>query len=302
MDFDAAQQPYRHHHAYRPHNGKFSSRKWGAGDNCPVNYTDAYVDKLLATLTPTVTALQQQNLLQYAYVYGFDELPAACEPEIRKLFGAVKQKFAGLRTVSAINWDTMPADLPVDVWVLQYQLYNASKAAAWIAAGHQQWWYHCIEPDSLANLNTFIERPFLQNRLLFWLAALGNGAPSGWLYYAVDLWNPYPGKPRKVLARSNGTQPFTDFDPANYIWAPQYTDIFANGDGQFVYPGADGLPLATTRLENMRDGLEDWELFAHAPASAAQQHIKQLVRSAYDWTEDARLMESSRRAVAALAV
>lgn len=56
-----------------------------------------------------------------------------------------------------------------------------------------------------------------------------------------------------------GTSPFTDFDPANYVWAPKDTDIWANGDGQFVYPGSDG-PVSTVRLEVMRDGLEDWEV------------------------------------------
>lgn len=74
------------------------------------------------------------------------------------------------------------------VWVLQYESYNAADTAPWLAAGKQQWWYHCIEPSDLNHLNTFIERPLIQHRLLFWLAACGflgcasyaesKGAPS----------------------------------------------------------------------------------------------------------------------------
>ncbi len=173
--------------------------------------------------------------------------------------------------------------------MLQYEEYNATTAAPWIAAGKQQFWYHCIEPSSEAYLNTFIERHLIQDRgmlvmlifriillctvvyfiiivsrkysfieELFWLGALSNlmnGAPSGWfaicaypvlgihnwlflyiqililhsrLYYAVDLWNPEPGFPRKVMQTISGT-PFTNFNPGNYIWAPVYDDIFANG-------------------------------------------------------------------------
>ena len=51
----------------------------------------------------------------------------------------------------------------------------------------------------------------------------------------------------------------TDFDPANYVWLPR-TDIFANGDGNFVYPSPTG-PIPTVRLHNLRDGFEDAELF-----------------------------------------
>ena len=78
----------------------------------------------------------------------------------------------------------MPTDLPVDVWILQYQEFNGADARAWHEAGKLQWQYHCIEPHSLKFLNTFTERRPIQPRLLFWLAALmqaEHGAPSGWL-------------------------------------------------------------------------------------------------------------------------
>lgn len=199
--------------------------------------------------------------------------------------------------MAALDWDEMPLDLPLDVWVLQYEEYNATTAAPWIAAGKQQFWYHCIEPSSEAYLNTFIERHLIQDRELFWLGALSNlmnGAPSGWLYYAVDLWNPELGFPRKVMQTISGT-PFTNFNPGNYVWAPVYDDIFANGDGQYVYPGPLG-PISTIRLEAIRDGLEDWELFLQAGATAIPS-IQILVRQPTDWTEDPTLLELTRRAI-----
>ncbi len=104
------------------------------------NYTDEYVARLLATLAPSVNALQEKNLLPYAYVYGFDECPRSCEPQVRQLFNAVKQKWPMLRTAAVLNWDPMPVDLPLDVWILQYQEFNPSNVAKWSEAGKKMWY------------------------------------------------------------------------------------------------------------------------------------------------------------------
>lgn len=213
--------------------------------------------------------------------------------------------------------------------------------------------YHCIEPSGSTFLNTFIERPWVQARLLYWWAsvpvqvhpaggaagaaaverqaahasraagaAVGSQA-DGWLYYATDLWRPHPGKqkaPIRRLAGADGRSGKTDFDPSNYIWAPR-TDIFANGDGMFVYPGPEGKPIGSARLANVRDAIEDRALLrmaaqAHAKLlkrlesrqesdlrALAQEvdpssYIRKLVRSPTDHTDDPELLERSRRAVA----
>lgn len=108
------------------------------------NYSDTYVANMIALLEPTVAALTARGLLDRAYVYGFDENPPSCEPQVRKLFGAVKAKWPSLRTVAVLNWPDMPPDLPLDVWVLSYTQYDAAAAAKWRAAGKQQFFYHCI--------------------------------------------------------------------------------------------------------------------------------------------------------------
>ena len=53
-------------------------------DPCPT-FSDAYVDLLIETLTPTVTQLREWNISQYAVVYGFDELPIQCLPQVSLL-------------------------------------------------------------------------------------------------------------------------------------------------------------------------------------------------------------------------
>ena len=65
--------------------------------------------------------------------------------------------------------------------------------------------------------------------------------PDGFLYYQISVW-----KGNKCIEKG----PFTDWNPAN--------DLQYNGDGSWVCVGPDGIPLPTIRLENFRDGLEDY--------------------------------------------
>lgn len=37
------------------------------------------------------------------------------------------------------------------------------------------------------------------------------------------------------------------------------TYYYFNGEGQLIYPGPDGIPFSSIRLENFRDGMEDYE-------------------------------------------
>ena len=252
-----------------------------------VNFTKDLVEKVLSILTPVVEQYSAAGILDSMFVYGFDEAPADCEQSLRNVFGAIKSKWPQLRTMAVLNW--LPAaDVPLDVWVIQYEYYNAAEAQKWVAAGKQQWWYHCIEPSGTQYLNTFIERPLLMARLLFWLAS--GHEVGGWLYYSTLMWKRHPAS-SSTIARINNTAR-TDFDPANYIWLPR-TDIFANGDGNLVYPGAKG-PVASVRLMNIRDGFEDAEMFRKLSLSETGPLVEPLVRSATNYTLDPLLFEKQR--------
>ena len=184
---------------------------------------------------------------RHFYVYGFDEVPETCKVQLHRVFGAVKEHFPRLKTMAAINWKKLPNDLPLDVWVEQYQLFNAKNSEEWVSQeGKEHWLYHCIEPNGLEYLNTFVERPAMQGRLLLWLAALWeieHGQPTGWLYYEMNIWKPCNSpkcggavQKHPVVWLGEGKlkeTAFTDWPEANFIWQGQFDTIFANGDGQF---------------------------------------------------------------------
>jgi hypothetical protein len=68
--------------------------------------------------------------------------------------------------------------------------------------------------------------------------------PDGFLYYSLTIWN--ENEPIT-------TGPFTTWNPVS--WTTYH------GDGSLLCAGPGGTPVPTIRLENYRDGLED---FAYA--------------------------------------
>ena len=263
----------------------------GLDSSCS-NFKDTMVQKVLDVLTPTVAEYKSKGLLENMFVYGFDEVHKSCEQSIRKIFGTIKERWPSLRTVAALNWyGGLPTDLPLDVWVIQYHHFDPSTAAVWTRSGKQQWWYHCIVPNQPQYLNTFIERPLMETRLLFWYACSHN--VGGWLYYSTVKWRSRPICTEPV-SRIDGTSR-TNFDPANYIW----TDSFANGDGNFVYPGEDG-PVPSARLHNLRDGFEDAELLHMLNAEEAKKLVEPLVQSPTRFSLDSKLLEQQRNRAAFL--
>ena len=143
----------------------------------------------------------------------------------------------------------MPLDIPLDVWVDSYSDYASSPRydvptekeklrQKWLAAdpGREFFWYWCVGPNLPQFMNTFVEWPAIQARLLFWLTAL-HGV-TGMLYYQDDLWweecgSPQTPRPCKPLARINESA-LTDFNPVTWD-QPNLTEVGGvDGDGSFT--------------------------------------------------------------------
>lgn len=247
------------------------------------------------TAVATTRKLVDDLLLKgwpHVYGYGKDEPDEACAPLLQQAYTRFRTEIPKLSVIAATNWrrPLFQPSFPLDAWVQLYHKYEEGPASAWVAAGKELWGYHCIEPSAERYMNIFIERPLIHARLLFWLAAARRY--DGWLYWVDNLWRAScaetgSGSARHTLRALNSTHPaLLDFDPASYIWCPQLSDIFANGDGYYVYPGEHG-PVVSQRLEEIRDGIEDLELFRMLPsADVISRHVSKLVRSPTDWDND----------------
>lgn len=129
-----------------------------------------------------------------------------------------------------------------------------------ISGGKQVWFYTCWQPQG-NYANRFLEQPLLMVRLLHWINF--KYQLNGYLHWGFNRWgenNPY----------QETTQPSGD-------------DILPGGDSYMIYP-SDSLHLfSSIRLEAMRDGVNDYQLFkmlAKKEPSLAEQICDQVI---LDW-------------------
>lgn len=118
--------------------------------------------------------------------------------------------------------------------------------------GGEYWWYVCCGPeDPWANL--FLHQTPAQHRALFWQTWRYD--VEGILYWGMNFWRWYGGDWPKGTKGPNWRVP--------PVSAPNFCPLpSAPGDGFSMYPGpTPDKPLSSIRLENMRDGEEDYEYF-----------------------------------------
>ena len=71
--------------------------------------------------------------------------------------------------------------LPLDILICHIRFHNETAAQRWMDSGSNKTYmlYHSIEPSRLGHLNSFIERPAIDHRLILWQAAALSEVASG---------------------------------------------------------------------------------------------------------------------------
>ena len=225
--------------------GRINLGYWGM----PASTSEADIAAWREETIPRLVAMRdlaaELGILDLAYAYGCDEVTPRDFPEIAAAVRELHAALPGIPLCTTAQDDTMGMGSElngIDWFVPKISKFDSAKAAASRDAGHKVWWYTCCEPHA-PYPNFFIECPGIEPRLLMGAQAVRH-RPDGFLYYATSLWN---------SKRCIEDGPFTDWDPRS--WTTYH------GDGSWTCAGPDGTPLPTIRLENFRDGLED---FAYA--------------------------------------
>jgi hypothetical protein len=209
------------------------------------------LDKWKADHLPRLRAAynkaKELGLLDHAYIYGCDEAPKELFGQVEKAAALLKREFPGVPIMTTTydqSYSTQSVIKSMDAFCPLTPNLDPAKAAKARAAGKQVWWYICCGPHH-PHANMFIEYPAVEGRLLMG-AMTARQRPDGFLYYQISIWN---------SRRPINTGPFTDWDPRS--WTTYH------GDGSWTCAGPDGTPLPTIRLENFRDGLEDYAYVLH---------------------------------------
>jgi len=181
------------------------------------------------------------GLLDHAYIYGCDEHPKDKFPGVERAAAFLRKEFPGafiLTTTYDHSFGTDSVLQSMDGFCPLTPRYKRDLADKVRATGKEVWWYICCGPRH-PYCNMFIEYPAIEGRLLMG-AQTAKYRPDGFLYYQTSIWN------GKQIRKG----PFTDWDPRSWTTF--------HGDGSWTCLGPDGTPLPTIRLENFRDGVEDY--------------------------------------------
>jgi len=250
------------------------------------DYPPDFKERLAARLDGYMAELRRRGLTDRAYFYGFDERGPEYYEFIRDVCGFVKERYPGVKTFTTAGF--MPDDRwredHVDWYCPLVPRYDLEQARMLRAAGEQVWWYVCCGPQYPYPNFASVDYPVLEGRLLFWLTY--QWEVDGLLYWHLNYWA-YP---------SNGIVeggPYLDWELTNIARM--------SGDGVLTYPGREGL-LSSIRLENIRDGLEDYEtlwLLAHQEGPAAARAVcDELFRSRTEFTREPAALQATRARLA----
>lgn len=200
-----------------------------------------YLDRLRAI----VPELKKEGLYDHAVLYGFDEFEGDQTGKVAAQLRPIKRAFPDLKVMTTVRCDPFKPGSPlkdlIDIWVPEYPGLDPAQAAEYRKIGKQVWKYTCLSPP---RPNGYISSPLLEARGLLGADAM-RSRQDGWLYWCSNYWQ------EQTEPMTSG--PLTIWNVTNFGPCPP-------GDGCLMYAGPAG-PVPTLRLENYRDGLEDYEYY-----------------------------------------
>ncbi|MBR0190957.1 MAG: DUF4091 domain-containing protein [Thermoguttaceae bacterium] len=255
-------------------------------------YTPENREKFLAELRPYVESLRELGLTDRAYIYTFDESREEMHPAIKDFFGMVKENFPEIATFSTayIHSDSQKMkELNID-WICPLTAAydrDREKVDECRRNGQKVWSYICCGPlPPYANI--MLRFPLIECRTLGWQSYVEKY--DGLLYWGVNIWNKehnVPFDPEETL--------FLDWDSGVY-----HGHSYIYGDGRLMYPAADGTPIGSIRLANLRDGLEDYELLyllEQKNPELAKKLSEEATPSPVNFTHDPEVIRTLKRKV-----
>jgi len=186
---------------------------------------------------------RKHDILRYCHVYIGDETSKF--DLMRRKANVIHANFPGLKVMIGGSRPRRELIGYIDIWdpiIDTNPLYGFSPDELEKAQqrGEEVMWYVAAAPQH-PYPNVHMGDPLFASRMLFWLT--WKYRITGFEYYCFGIWG-----------RNVGIRPRWPASP----WHCHSFD-HTNGDGQLCYPGPDGHPAASVRLENIRDGIEDWE-------------------------------------------
>jgi len=279
---------------YRPHEEEYSYKTFSER-----------VDKEILEMDQYMPVIKQAGAEKNAYMYVFDEYPEmkyVCESASK-----FKEKYPNVKTLTTafctydqetIELNTGPDGKKyIDYWCPLNKTYfeNLEAIEMLKKQGEKFWWYTCAGSDT-PFASFYLEYPGIDPRMQLGLMTV-KYKPEGFLYYAMNTSYKHNDK---VVSSTNHKTAVNAKGHSNQL------GIY-NGDGSLTYPGKDGA-LSSIRLENVRDGLEDYEYYVLLEKILKSKKLpltelnvsKEAMVSLKEYTKDPEVLYKERKRIANL--
>ncbi len=215
----------------------FRRAHWGDTDflidDIPVLSEEGYACAS-ALLKEWYKFLKENNWLDITVQHVADEPHENCSLQYRILSGIVRKFMPGIRIIEAVDCPDLAG--AVDIWVPKNNKYiEHNDIYEWYRKnGDEIWYYTCCMPGGHF-ANRLLDMPLIRTRMLHW----GNYKYNltGYLHWGFNCCDPKGNSLEETCGGKN----------------------FPAGDMNLVYPCGDRV-LLSLRLEQMRSGVEDYEL------------------------------------------
>jgi Glycoside hydrolase 123, catalytic domain/Concanavalin A-like lectin/glucanases superfamily/Glycoside hydrolase 123 N-terminal domain len=234
--------------------------------NKPVSEEE--LKEIISSYKQKFDLLKKAGFEKEAYLYAFDEVVGHSKPELdaaKQIMTAIQKELPEIKTIQTSRPDSELLDC-FKVWVpgFSYFVGNDKEIKKLSDKGKTFWWY-CADAPLKPFPNFFMDYPVFNNRVIFTLSYMYN--IDGVLYWAINReWS--------TNLDIKGEWPEKN-------WKPYIINVFnkkrqyKNGMGNYIYPGKNGKLLPSLRLENLRDGIEDYEYLVMLKKLVAKHSDKQ---------------------------
>lgn len=180
------------------------------------------------------------------------------------------------------NWGKLSGY--VDIYCPIFFLYDSAQAHWRQSLGDEIWAYTACTQGNVPTPWWQLDMPLMNYRIVPWM--LRRNDISGLLYWSTNYWQESP-------------DPW--LNPAGF--KNQQGD-FWNGDGSLFYPGDNvGIagPVASLRLKQLREGMEDYEylviLSAMGEVDFAKSQIQRLTKDFFSWRDNPESLNEIRKTI-----
>jgi hypothetical protein len=244
-------------------------------------------DKAIRYYRSWYAYLKKKGWAERAYLYMLDEPnDKAAYEQVRQLGAMVHEAEPNLRRLVveqpySQNSDWGSLDKAVDIWCPLFAFIDEASVKRVQGQGDAVWSYTALcqgappyhpQYEKVKNDDPpywQIDFPVLSYRIAPWLNQ--RYGVTGLLYWTTVCWT----------------------SPQRNPWDDPGFEVQFNGEGALFYPGEDaGIegPVASIRLKNLRDGMEDYEYFALLEKLGGKAIVDEVVRSAVPtwgtWNQD----------------